>query len=108
MNQTIKSSILLIGLLGVSFFAFNFLNDSINTQSEIFKLISYISLGVVVAIIARIIIFPKGMLSEIPSVLKYTSVLTLIVSYYLLKKNVILSTLLACIFFYICLKLFDY
>ena len=35
MNQTIKSSILLIGLLGVSFFAFNFLNDSINTQSEI-------------------------------------------------------------------------
>ena len=35
MNQTIKSSILLIGLLGVSFFAFNFLNDSFNTQSEI-------------------------------------------------------------------------
>ena len=35
MNQTIKSSILLISLLGVSFFAFNFLNDSINTQSEI-------------------------------------------------------------------------
>jgi len=35
MNQTIKSSILLIGLLGVSFFAFNFLNDSINAQSEI-------------------------------------------------------------------------
>ena len=34
MNQTIKSSILLISLLGVSFFAFNFLNDSINPQSE--------------------------------------------------------------------------
>ncbi len=34
MNQTIKSSILLIGLLGVSFFAFNFLNDSINPQIE--------------------------------------------------------------------------
>ena len=34
MNQTIKSSILLIGLLGISFFAFNFLNDSINPQSE--------------------------------------------------------------------------
>jgi hypothetical protein len=34
MNQTIKSSILLIGLLGFSFFAFNFLNDSINPQSE--------------------------------------------------------------------------
>jgi hypothetical protein len=34
MNQTIKSSILLIVLLGFSFFAFNFLNDSINPQSE--------------------------------------------------------------------------
>lgn len=34
MNQTIKSSILLIGLLGFSFFAFNFLNDSINPPSE--------------------------------------------------------------------------
>jgi hypothetical protein len=34
MNQTIKSSILLIGLLGFSFFAFNFLNDSIIPQSE--------------------------------------------------------------------------
>jgi hypothetical protein len=34
MNQTIKSSILLICLLGFSFFAFNFLNDSIKPQSE--------------------------------------------------------------------------
>ena len=34
MNQTIKSSILLIGLLGFSFFAFNFLSDSTNPQSE--------------------------------------------------------------------------
>ncbi|MDA2946888.1 MAG: DUF3152 domain-containing protein [Actinomycetota bacterium] len=34
MNQTIKSSILLIVLLGFSFFAFNFLNDSIIPQSE--------------------------------------------------------------------------
>ena len=34
MNQTIKSSILLISLLGFSFFAFNFLNDSIKPQSE--------------------------------------------------------------------------
>ena len=34
MNQTIKSSILLIGLLGFSFFAFNFLNDSINPENE--------------------------------------------------------------------------
>ena len=34
MNQTIKSSILLISLLGFSFFTFNFLNDSTNPQSE--------------------------------------------------------------------------
>ena len=34
MNQTIKSSILLISLLGFSFFAFNLLNDSNNLQSE--------------------------------------------------------------------------
>ena len=34
MNQTLKSSILLIGLLSVSFFAFNFLSNSLNQQSE--------------------------------------------------------------------------
>ena len=34
MNQTLKSSILLISLLSVSFFAFNFLNNSLNQQSE--------------------------------------------------------------------------
>ena len=39
MNQTIKSSILLISLLGVSFFAFNFLSDSLDQQSEISQLI---------------------------------------------------------------------
>ena len=34
MNQTIKSTILLISLLGVSFFAFNFLSESLDQQSE--------------------------------------------------------------------------
>ena len=34
MNQTIKSSILLISLLGISFFAFNFLSDSLDQQNE--------------------------------------------------------------------------
>ena len=34
MNQTLKSSILLISLLSVSFFAFNFLNNSLNQEIE--------------------------------------------------------------------------
>ena len=34
MNQTLKSSILLISLLSVSFFAFNFLSNSLNQQIE--------------------------------------------------------------------------
>ena len=34
MNQTLKSSLLLISLLGVSFFAFRFLTNSLNLQSE--------------------------------------------------------------------------
>ena len=34
MNQTLKSSLLLIGLLGVSFFAFRFLTNSLNQQTE--------------------------------------------------------------------------
>ena len=34
MNQTIKSSLLLISLLGMSFFAFRFLNNSLNQQIE--------------------------------------------------------------------------
>ena len=35
MSQTLKSSILLISLLSVSFFAFNFLNESLNQQSNV-------------------------------------------------------------------------
>jgi hypothetical protein len=34
MNQTLKSSLLLIGLLGISFFAFRFLTNSLNQQTE--------------------------------------------------------------------------
>ena len=34
MNQTLKSSLLLISLLGVSFFAFRFLTNSLNQQAE--------------------------------------------------------------------------
>ena len=34
MNQTLKSSLLLISLLGVSFFAFRFLTNSLNQQGE--------------------------------------------------------------------------
>ena len=34
MNQTLKSSILLASLLGISFFAFRFLNNSLSQQSE--------------------------------------------------------------------------
>ena len=34
MNQTLKSSLLLISLLGVSFFAFRFLSNSLNQQGE--------------------------------------------------------------------------
>ena len=34
MNQTLKSSLLLISLLGVSFFAFSFLTNSLNQQGE--------------------------------------------------------------------------
>ena len=34
MNQTFKSSILLASLLGISFFAFRFLNNSLSQQSE--------------------------------------------------------------------------
>tara|TARA_Y100000741_G_scaffold362519_1_gene348463 strand:- start:645 stop:1820 length:1176 start_codon:yes stop_codon:yes gene_type:complete len=34
MNQTLKSSMLLIGLLGISFFAFRFLNNSFNQENE--------------------------------------------------------------------------
>ena len=35
MNQTLKSSLLLISLLGVSFFAFRFLTNSLNQQGEV-------------------------------------------------------------------------
>ena len=34
MNQNLKSSILLIGLLGISFFSFRFINSSFNQENE--------------------------------------------------------------------------
>ena len=84
-----------------------FFSKKIHLDSKLFTLIRYISVGVIVAIISRIILFPKGILSESLDWTRYFSVFILVTSYFLLKKNVILSSILACVVFYICLKLIN-
>ena len=80
-------------------------SKKIKVDSKVFHLISYISIGVIVAIISRIIIYPKGILAETNSLVRYCSVLVLILSYFITKKNVILSTSFSCFVFYLLLKI---
>ncbi len=82
-----------------------YFSKKIKLNSKLFTLISYISIGVIVAIITRIIVFPKGILLDAPNVVRYISILALVLCYYLLNKNVILSTTIACFIFYLSLKL---
>lgn len=78
-----------------------FFSTKLRPDSNIFELIKCISIGVIVAVIVKIVLFPVGLLNESPIYSRLFGVIILILSYFLFKKNILMSTLLGTIIFYI-------
>jgi branched-subunit amino acid transport protein len=68
-----------------------FSSKNLSVDSPIFHWIKCISVGIISAVIAKIILFPVGLLSETTSISRIVSTLVAIAVYFLFKKNVLLS-----------------
>ena len=99
-NQFIYLSIL-VATLGTYFCrAFGvFSAKNIKADSQIFNWIKCVSIAVISAVIARIILFPVGVLSETDTTVRIISTIILLAVYFSFKKNVILAVLTSAICF---------
>ena len=78
-----------------------FFSTRLKVESNIFELIKCISIGVIIAVIARIILFPVGLLEASPINSRLIGVFFLFISYFLFKKNILLSTILGTTSFFL-------
>lgn len=100
MNENIYIAILLASIAtymcrasGVIF------SKKINIDSGFFKWIEYISMGIIISVITKIIFFPEGILIQTSLSSRLITILFLITIYYLSKKNILLSLISSTIFF---------
>jgi len=91
-NQFIYLSIIVASVATYFCRAFGmFSARNIKTDSQIFLWIRCISIAVISAVIARIVLFPVGILSESTSLNRITCTLVVLVVYFAFKKNVVLA-----------------
>jgi branched-subunit amino acid transport protein len=64
-----------------------FSSKNLSVDSPIFHWIKCISVGIISAVIAKIILFPVGLLSETTSISRIASTLVAIAVYFLFKKK---------------------
>ena len=62
---------------------------NINTNSPVFNWIKCVSIGIISAVISKIILFPSGILSETESESRIVATIVTLLAYFLFKKNVI-------------------
>ncbi|MBL6758113.1 MAG: AzlD domain-containing protein [Pelagibacteraceae bacterium] len=72
---------------------------NINADSPIFIWIKCVSIAVISAVIARIIMFPSGILNEATTFSRILATIVVLVAYFSFKKNVILAILSSTISF---------
>ena len=73
---------------------------NVSVDSAIFQWIKCISIGIISAVIAKIILFPAGLLSETSSSSRLFSTGVAIAIYFLFKKNVLLSIFVSTMTFF--------
>ena len=100
MEQSIYISLILASFatytcraLGVLFF------NKISVESDLFNWIECISLGIIVSVISKIIIFPGGMLESTLLITRFLTIIILLFIFFISKKNVLLALFLATAFF---------
>ncbi len=91
-NQTIMLAIIVSSIatyfcrsMGVIF------SSRLRIDSWIFDWIKCISIGIIVAVISKIIIFPEGILENTSKISRFLATVSLVIIYYFFGKNVLLS-----------------
>ncbi len=75
------------------------LSSNLKTDSWIFDWIKCISMGIIIAVISKIIFFPEGILKDTSNLSRLLATVLLICMYYFIGKNILLSVTLSTIFF---------
>ena len=71
--------------------------ENIKETSKMFRWFNCLAYSTLAALIARIVIFPSGTLSEVDYLIRFIVVFLSIVIFYLTKKNLVYPTLFSAI-----------
>ena len=72
-------------------------SEKIKETSKMFRWFNCLAYSTLAALIARIVIFPSGSLSEVDYLIRFVVVILSIVIFYLTKKNLVYPTLFSAI-----------
>ena len=93
--------ILIIIVTSVATFISRFLGvltaEKINEKSTIFSWFNYVAYSILAALIARMIIFPAGVLAESDLIIRLVVVVICVVIFILFKKNLVIPTIFSAI-----------
>ena len=71
--------------------------EKIKETSKLFKWFNCLAYSTLAALIARIVIFPSGDLSEVDYFVRFITIISSILIYYLTKKNLVYPTIFSAI-----------
>ena len=72
-------------------------SEKIKENSKIFRWFNCLAYSTLAALIARIVIFPSGVLSEVDYFVRFIVIISSILIFYLTKKNLVYPTILSAI-----------
>ena len=101
MNEISNNIILVILVTSFATYLSRFLgvisSEKIKETSKIFKWFNCIAYAILAALIARMIIFPAGVLSESVIFFRFVVLISAIILYLITKKNLVYPTVLSAI-----------
>ena len=95
------SVVLAILVTSIATFSSRFLgvitSEKIKENSKIFRWFNCLAYSTLSALIARIVIFPSGTLSEVDYFIRFITIISSILIFYLSKKNLVYPTIFSAI-----------
>ena len=95
------SIVLAILVTSIATFSSRFLgvitSEKIKEDSKVFRWFNCLAYSTLAALIARIIIFPSGALSEVDYFVRFIVIISSILIFYLTKKNLVYPTIFSAI-----------
>jgi len=103
MSEISNNIILVILVTSLATYLSRFLgvvsSERMDIKSKIFKWFNCIAYAILAALIARMIIFPAGVLSETSAYIRIIVLGSMILLYFFTKKNLVYPTILSAIIF---------